>query len=347
MNKYDKVYNFRLAKIKDVDNIMKYLKEEWGNNHILANDKEFFIWQYGNQQYGDSDNINFVLMTDKKDNIVGVNGFIKYSVELENICVSSAITKVKTDLELPLCGVELIRRFKELVPAKAYYSSGTNPKTMIPIGEKIFHYYTGIMQQYYMINDKIQNYKIIQARNNSFNKYKEVDYKLEMVKDMDIITKKFDFSKKFSNQGYKSKEFINKRYFEHPIYTYIVFGISSEEAKKYKGLLITREVEVDNAKALRIVDYIGNIKYLALIGKALHLLMYQKEYEYIDLMVSNLSKELIEQSGFKLRQIEDENIIPTYFEPFIKENVNIWYQKSDPDIIIFKADGDQDRPNSR
>ena len=75
--------------------------------------------------------------------------------------------------------------------------------------------------------------------------------------------------------------------------------------------------------------------------------MYENQYEYIDLMAGTLPVELMSKSGFVLREPEDTNIIPTYFEPFVQENINIWYQKSDPDIVIFKADGDQDRPNSR
>ncbi len=36
-----------------------------------------------------------------------------------------------------------------------------------------------------------------------------------------------------------------------------------------------------------------------------------------------------------------------YFDPFLRENIEIWYQKSKEEIVIFKADGDQDRPNHR
>lgn len=55
----------------------------------------------------------------------------------------------------------------------------------------------------------------------------------------------------------------------------------------------------------------------------------------------------MELSGFNLRSLEDENIIPTYFEPFVQKNIDIWFQSSEKGLCIFKADGDQDRPNYR
>ena len=58
MNAYDKKYIFRLAVITDVPDIMKYIDQEWKNGHILACNKEFFLWQYGNIEYEDYENIN-------------------------------------------------------------------------------------------------------------------------------------------------------------------------------------------------------------------------------------------------------------------------------------------------
>jgi hypothetical protein len=42
MNKYDESIIFRRAAIKDLDKIMTFIKIYWRENHILANDKEFF-----------------------------------------------------------------------------------------------------------------------------------------------------------------------------------------------------------------------------------------------------------------------------------------------------------------
>lgn len=347
MNVYDKYFDFRIATVCDIDAIMAFIKEEWSEKHILANDREFFQWQYGNEQFGDTNTINVVLMVDKGGKIVGINGFIAYAASTEERYVSSAITVVKPDLEIPLCGVELIKRFKEIVPAKAYYSSGTNPHTMMPIGKRVFHYDTGIMQQYYMINNKFDDFKVACINHSILSEYRHTETLLRPIQNMPEAEKCFEFQKKEKGQGYKSKEFFNKRYFEHPVYQYQVYGVQSAEKQAYSGILVGREIEINQRKILRLVDYIGNLTYIGNLGTALHQLMDENSYEYIDMMVGTLPKELMSQAGFSLRELEDTNVIPTYFEPFVQQNVNIWYQKSDPDIVIFKADGDQDRPNGR
>lgn len=346
MNKYDELYDFRIASKKDVDTIMLFLKTECGEKHILANDKEFFIWQYGNEQYGDDNTVNFVLMEDKQGNLIGVNGFIAYAPIGEKRYVSSAITKVKSGIKMPMIGVELIRRFRELVPAKAYYSSGTNPRTMIPIGKKIFHYTTGILQQYYMLNPNVQEFKVAYLKENIEYKMLLSDtWQLKELKSFRDLEEHYDLQKQYSCQGYKSPEYIEKRFFQHPIYKYKLFGLSAEDRAEYVGVLIGREIQVNDTTILRFVDYLGEISNLSGIGVSLQNLLIQSNYEYADLVVGSIEEKTLEGSGFTLRK--DEAIIPMYFEPFLRENIDIWYQKSEEDIVIFKADGDQDRPNHR
>ena len=78
-NRYDEEFEFRLATIDDVDNIMLFIKKEWGEKHILANDKELFLWQYGASEYNDFKSVNVVLAINKSKEIVGMIGFIPYS----------------------------------------------------------------------------------------------------------------------------------------------------------------------------------------------------------------------------------------------------------------------------
>lgn len=346
MNKYDTQFIFRIANIGDVDGIMRFIKEEWAENHILASDKEFFIWMYGNDHYGDKTLINFFLMIDRNSNeIVGINGFIPYSDENDRLAVSSAMTKVKNNISIPMAGVELIKRFKSHIGAKKYYSYGTNPKTMIPIGEKIFRYSVGKMQQYYILNDEMEEFCIANIKHRVSKTYQKTCYNIKRLYKIQDIQSGFNFDMLFYNQGYKSEKYIKKRYFEHPIYKYDFYGICKHEEKEYVAIVIGREIVIDTHKIFRIVDYLGDVKYLGEIGESIRLLIKENVYEYVDLLVSSFPNEMIERAGFVHREEKDENIIPNYFEPFLRENINLWYQKSDENVIIFKADGDQDRPN--
>ena len=57
----------------------------------------------------------------------------------------------------------------------------------------------------------------------------------------------------------------------------------------------------------------------------------------------------MKSSGFKLiNQNSNELIIPNYFNPYLQKNIQIYFFVDSKDIdkvILFKGDGDQDRPN--
>ena len=51
-------------------------------------------------------------------------------------------------------------------------------------------------------------------------------------------------------------------------------------------------------------------------------------------------------AGFCERREGDANILPNYLQPPLFENTEYYYFTSDPGrFVLFKADGDQDRPN--
>ena len=338
MNKYDELFDFRIANINDIDNIMLFIKEEWSSNHILAYDKNFFIWMYGNE---DSSEINFVLMLDKDNNIKGLNGFIEYSQDSSRLYVSSAITKVSNSVTIPLAGVELIKRFHLLINAKGYYSYGTNPKTMIPIAQRIFKYDTGYMDQYYRVNSKMDNFAIAAVNNKIVLPIKKEKWSLCQIFSDDELSG-FDFEKSYDGQAYKSKDYLIKRYFMHPIYSYKKYFIQDETSQK-KGLLVAREIVISGKKILRIVDFIGDLTALSHIGYAIDNLIIMDNYEYVDFYEKGIPEEYMKEMGFAKNT--GENVIPHYFEPFLQENIKLMYQRSNKNIVIFKADGDQDRPN--
>ena len=145
------------------------------------------------------------------------------------------------------------------------------------------------------------------------------------------------------NLPLKSGEYIQKRYFNHPKYKYKFFVIEK------KNLLIARETYLRkyNRKILSFVDYIGIISKLGKVNNLLRNLTKNDNYEYIDLLCSKNISNILLKSGFKIKLSNDKNIIPIYFSPFIKKNVDIYYETSDKNMFFFKADADQDRPNRK
>ena len=343
MNRYDEYYDYRLATVDDVDDIMKFINDEWKENHILARDKELFLWQYGRTEYGDHHNINVVLMTDKKNSILGMIGFIPYSDSKEELHISAAITKVKAGLEIPMTGIELMKRRVKLVGEIADFDSGTNPKTILPIFKSVFRHRTGLMQQYYMLNPDLSEYRIAKASGSKPADHEKGVNKLIEYTEFGDVEDTFDFEQKFDRMSFKSRQYIKKRFFEHPIYRYRKWKIVNDE-NNITGLLFGRENSVEQSKVLRLVDFRGDLKELGELGEALHSVMKREGYEYIDMMVSDIPEEVMSRSGFSLLDPDGDVVIPNYFQPFVRENIKVHYQKSH-DIVIFKADGDQDRPS--
>ena len=75
------------------------------------------------------------------------------------------------------------------------------------------------------------------------------------------------------------------------------------------------------------------------------MLIEKNNYEYVDLLAYGIEDGLLFESGFERIYEDDCNIVPNYFEPFVKENVVIYCTISIPGAVIFKGDADQDRPN--
>ena len=72
----------------------------------------------------------------------------------------------------------------------------------------------------------------------------------------------------------------------------------------------------------------------------------KNKYEYLDFYNLGIEKKLLQKAGFQKNKFSNKIVIPNYFEPFEKRNVNIqcvtWPKKTE--IPVFKGDGDQDRP---
>ena len=172
MGKIDELYEIRLATIDDVDAIMDFIRREWNENHILATNRELFLWQYGRTEYGNSRDINVLLMVNRSNGeIMGMQGFVQYCEERESSPISTAIIKISSQVKIPMAGVELIRRQTDFAGSSGCFASGVNPKTIMPIYDKIFKHKTGIMQQYYVLNANIAEYKIADIKENWTGRY--------------------------------------------------------------------------------------------------------------------------------------------------------------------------------
>ena len=165
------------------------------------------------------------------------------------------------------------------------------------------------------------------------------------LEDWSAVERNFDFKNYFESKPKPLKEewYVRKRYFEHPKYSYLPYGIK-DACGKVSALLIFRKQLAQNSMVVRLIDIIGDVSAIGRTTNLLDDLLNKYEAEYVDCYEIGVSDELFKCGGWTKRE-ETPNIIPNYFSPFEMKNVDIYYFSSDKDVILFKGDGDQDRPN--
>ena len=147
----------------------------------------------------------------------------------------------------------------------------------------------------------------------------------------------------------KDPWYLARRYFAFPHLDYQVY--TACESGKLLAYLAARVVDTepgspDNVRVLRIVDFIGEDDVLPRLGRAIDGLMQQCGAEYAECYCWGIPAEIFAAAGFCERTEDSPNIIPNYLTPPLYENTEYYFFTSQPEhFVLFKADGDQDRPN--
>ena len=143
--------------------------------------------------------------------------------------------------------------------------------------------------------------------------------------------------------------YMTRRYFNFDYYRYDVWCIT--EQGKLLAYLVTRTADVrlndgSPIKVLRMVDFIGEDAVLTRLGVALDQLLAESGAEYLDCYCAGIPAVTMAQAGLSERLEGDGTILPNYLDPPVQENTEYYYFTSQPkDFVLFRADGDQDRPN--
>ncbi len=343
LDKFSELFEFGFAQHQDLEEIMSFIRHFWREDHILGNDKKFFLYEHG----GSSKIINFVIAKSKKTNkLQSIQGFIPYSTNKRKLHICGVFSKTHPENKIPLLGLETMKRMLELTEPITYCGIGTNSKTWLPLVKKFFHRQVGIMSHYFMLNENFTDFKIAipEALPHSNQTNLETGLHLQEISIFSEIENELNSLKVSDNLPFKSNAYLKRRYFENPIFTYKIFKFL-EHTGKLIGLVIMRKITRRNRKILSLVDFIGDIKKLGEAGNAFRILMLQSNYEYIDCLCDGINDDVFKRIGFKKKEHDGKTIIPIYFEPFVRENIKIHFEKSPSSLILFKGDSDADRPN--
>lgn len=341
MSKLDRLYEFRLATPADIDAIMAFYKREWNRDHILANDREFFCYQHQVD-----DRINFMLALNRETGeIEGAEGFVQYSKELLDI--GPVMWKVSSQARIPLLGIEVVKRLRAATQCRSYLGFGANPNTSYRLHETVFKLNVGKTDHYYMLADR-DTYRVASIVEKKLGRTDTRPPRLFLrpLANINELDRSFDYGAWADRRPFKDSWYLNRRYFEHPIYTYKAFAVEDGQGQT-RSAIFSREVFQNNAKILRIVDIVGATETIAELGSEMQRMLREHHYEYIDIYCKGVDKSLFLRGGFAHKDENDPNIIPNFFDPFLQKNIDILYAVPDGNVILFKGDGDQDRPNRR
>ena len=324
----------KFANSDDSSKIKNFIHKNWKKNHILVRSKELFDWQHKN-----SSGYNFVMCENNNNEITSLFGFIpvnKFDKNLNSKSYFGAIWK-STNKSLPGEGFYLINFFlkKKIPDFLGFVGITENAKRIY----KSQNWEIGTLNHYYIVNKKLNKFHLIKnpVKMSFFNeskKEKNLEFKeIFSLDDIQINTNHFQ----------KIKRYIRKRYSNHPIYKYRFFGFSQE--KEIKLFFVFRNQKFEDSSCINIIEIFGQIDYNFNYDKHFHDLMINEDLEYIDCLNFGLSESFFYKLGFSKKN--SSTVIPTYFEPFVKKNITIDFCTitSRKDYIIFKGDGDQDRPN--
>lgn len=326
-------YRFRLASLSDKPALVEFMNTHWGSKHPLVNLEDYFSYYY---QDGDCarTKLNFALCLKEDDSIAALCGFIPSCVGGEDVWISIWCA----DKKAKGAGLELMNQMPKLTGARILSCNNIRPNT-IPFYE--FLGYTGArMQHWYRLGDKKEFFV---ARPASV---------LRLPVAGDGYLKEFTCAQEMEEafcppelaKPYKDNWYLARRYFNYPRQSYQVFGGYLDGVCRL--LFCLRRVVVDGTVVLRLCDVVGQSALLPQFGDAFDRLIAQENAEYMDCYCWGVADESLTGAGFVQRFAEDETLIPHYLSPPLYENVDFYLFTNDPaGFVMFRADGDQDRPN--
>jgi hypothetical protein len=305
---------------KDLYKLLFYIKKYWNKNHIFLKDINVFNSQHNtNYSY-----YNF-LSCARNDELTSIMGLININRD-SNKQIWIALWHSISGLDGYLLLNYLLKNIKpDFI--------GVIGITKIAINiYKIKGFEINYLSHYYVSKPdtklKLLNTNLI---------IKKTDEKFEVTKNINL-----DLINKLNTNTYapfKEDAYYIERYKNNQFYDYKFLNIYNNDVIKI--ILIGRVVDVQNLKLFHCVDCIGelnNVKIKYIIQQFIikfnfdvfELLFYSNSLNKIDLFLKS-----------------NNEIIPSYFNPFINQNkkIDIAYLSKHKNVRFFIGDSDQDRPN--
>tara|TARA_Y100000590_G_scaffold467640_1_gene647222 strand:+ start:94 stop:1116 length:1023 start_codon:yes stop_codon:yes gene_type:complete len=335
--------SFSFCSKKNVKKLMRFLGKNWEKNYILSKNLKLIDWQHLSKK----NKYNFIIAT-LNGKIIGCLGFISHSHFSKKLKSNDTLWLVNWMVikKTSVSGLEFINFITKKINFKRIGSVGGNYTTQTIL--KKLGFKIGNLNHYFLINPKINNFKLISFPSN----LKKIS-KLELEnRKLKLLRKKLHFgifgknTNKLVKKFGKDQTYFINRYLNHPYYKYKIYLIYSYN--KVLGFFVTRICKFKKRKALRIIDFFGYDKALIKIANPLRKLITSINAEYVDFYEHGINNSIMSKTGLLKNKFDNTTVVPNHFEPFEKKNINLgWALRSTNSFKtrIFKGDCDQDRPS--
>ncbi len=333
------MHEIRFCREEETDKIKEFINGNWKAGHILGSNTTLLDWQHldrVNKKY------NFIVADNRAtgafDAILGyvaTSHFDPLLLREKDVWLTTWMND-RNKSHKPGLGRELLAYLEQELAPHSIGLIATSKASLAVC--KALKYKTGTLAHYYFLRTDILDFKIaitdkaVQSdrENNATVLLKE----LKDLKEADEV--RCDFRPK------KSIEYLSRRFCNHPVYKYRFYGLYLKD--KPSAIFVVRKVSANGGSCLRIVDIFGRI-HEGYLGAEFEKLLAEECAEYIDCLNYGIDENIFSSMGFLKKT--GLTIIPNYFEPFERRNVDIEfaYRAEYKNYIIFKADSDQDRPN--
>lgn len=325
--------SFRLARPDEASAVIAFLDAHWGERHPLVHLTDFFTFYY--RPFGAQGPLQFAF-AEQDGAPVAIAGYIRANEQqAPDIWVSIWCAAKGHNGS----GLELMAALPGLTGARVMACNNIRPKTMT------FYTFLGYTAEriphFYRLADKAA-YAVAHVAHREILPVSG-DAVLRRLAD-EAALRGCGYTPDPAHRPYKDMWYLTRRYFRYPRQSYDVWAV--EQAGAVSALLVTRCVPVNGTCVLRVVDYTGAPQAFAGLGTAIAQLMEACGAEYADCYCWGIPAQTMAAAGFCERTPDDANIIPNYLTPPLYENTEYYFFTSDPQgFTLFKADGDQDRPN--
>lgn len=348
MKKYfNDEYEFRVSRRDDLPLVLEFIDKYWKKDHALVLSRPLMDWQHLDRI---RNRYNFFIAVHRKSGeIHALQGIIptsQYDSEIDNPLIMGAIWKVRDDAVLPGLGM-MVRLYGE-TQIVGCARGGLGLSSDASCIDKHMNFRHGTCNHYYILNPTITSFKIAGNVNRKCLFKREINFTDKQFIDIsedDYLSLPNDVF--MSVPFFKSKNYYVNRFFRHPVYDYKATLISDTSGGAL-GIFFWRFCVNEGSCCMRIVDMF--MKPGALSGNHANFerLLQTHNAEYVDCYNIGYPESEFYAAGFSERH-QSDIIIPNYFEPFVQENCELSYSLSISGInlnpLLFKADGDQDRPN--